>query len=173
MFRVSVLDHWKEKHKSRANEHVRIRRELEALETERQRIFAMHRSGVYTDKEFLEQKNMIEVQKNEKGRRLNRGADNGEWLDQALTDLAELFESPGRSWVELEPTYSRRLEFQRMVFSETLPFDGQTFGTARLTCAYGMMREFQGDRSGLVAQIRARWNHVVEELCRWTMEERS
>jgi site-specific DNA recombinase len=167
IFRAAVLDCWREKNRNRADEHARIRREIETLEKERERVFALHRAGVYTNEEFLEQKNVIEVQKNEKIHLLNRGVDDGTVLDEALTELAHLFENPAETWVQLEPTYSRRLEFQRMIFKETVPFDGELFGTAELTCVYGMNREFQGDRSALVAQIRARWNGLLNELQSW------
>jgi hypothetical protein len=137
------------------------------LDKERERIFSYHRSGVYTNEEFLEQKNAIEVQKNEKARLLGQGADSGELLTQALGELVQWFRSPAESWIELEPTYSRRLQFQRMIFKEALPFDGKTFGTAELTSVYGMISEFQGDRSGLVAQVRMKWNQIIDQIHAW------
>src|SRR3989344_6044967 len=61
VFKAVVIDVWQSNYKKLDTENVTIRKGIEELEMERQRVFDMHRSEPYTDIEVVEQKDLINL----------------------------------------------------------------------------------------------------------------
>jgi site-specific DNA recombinase len=173
MFKAVVLDHWKSNFQGLDRQNKAIRKEIVQLEKERSAVFDYHRRKIYTDADFNEQLRLIENQINEKRLLTVEKAQEEIDMYKVLETCLSFVSSTAQAWLKMKDDYQGRLIFQRRVFDDRIQFDGKAFGTPSLTLIYELHRDWDGTHSTLVAQIRARWNHVVEELCRWTMEERS
>jgi DNA invertase Pin-like site-specific DNA recombinase len=166
VFRAAVLDVWAEEEGMIAERREEARRAIERLTNERRRIFAYHRSGVYGDEDFAEQRNLVDFEIREKGRLAEETAEGYE-IEEVLEHAFSFIRNPARSWEQLEPTYAARIRLQRLIFRGDVPFDGERCGTADLGLIYALNQEFRRGNSPLVALIRMRWNDVLEELHQW------
>lgn len=166
-FKAIVLDIWRNNHKVIENARRRQRAEHDKLEKERQRIFNAHRSGVYSDVEFLEQKATI-------NRRISQlqidglpEPDGGDEFDmeEALDYCFDFARDPAARWQHLD--YPGKLRFQKLLFDGNIPFDGSKFGTAQMSPIYALSERYAGDPTNLVTPIRAGWNRYIIELKKW------
>ena len=162
-----MLDLWRDNYK--ITEELRRKRQAarNKLDQERQRIFDAHRAGLYSDAEFLEQKDMI-------AKRIAQldidslpvsGGDDFD-MEAAVEHCFDFVRDTARRWQKLD--YANKLRFQKLIFEENITFDGSNFGTAQLSPIYALSERFDGDSSNLVTPIRAQWNRVVECLRLWT-----
>jgi DNA invertase Pin-like site-specific DNA recombinase len=162
-----MRDLMREDERGKDGQRARLQSQIVALDREREEVFRLHRSGVYTDEDFREQKRLLDLKKHEKSRLFEEAAGMVGNLDVALARIRERFEDVAGTWMRLEPSYSERLRFQRLIFSKAVPFDGEAFGTAETTCIYSAIRGFDGDKNCLVAHCRAVWHRLLDELRRW------
>lgn len=149
-FRAVVMDVWQSNFKKLDADNARLRKEIETLEIERQRIFDMHRTGKYTDEEFYEQKQLVTVSLYQKRELLDDKRIEEFNMDEALDTCFQLTRDSGKTWQRLAHTPLLRDWFQKSVFPEKVTFDGEKFGTAKLSLIYKMNRERQADNSTLV-----------------------
>lgn len=166
-FREVVMRVWKDQGTFLRARNEGIQRDIQKLLLERQRVYQYHRAGVYNDEDFEEQKRLIGESIDEKKQLLERGADREFNMEAALDHAFSKMRNPAKTWIELEPKISERLLFQRQIFKERLSFDGKRFGTRNLPLIYQLNLESRGQKSSLVAQVRARWNFVLDELKTW------
>lgn len=166
-FKAIVRDTWRDQHQVVLESKQRLEAQLLKLQQERERIFAAHRSGIYSDTEFLEQKNEIDRKlvlarpqyEPDKGHaNLDIEAD----LDRALSFVRHT----SANWQKL--AHHDKLRFQKLLFKSEIPYDPVTgFGTAELSLIYSLPLPPLVLKSPLVTPTGTEWNHLLEELRKW------
>ena len=149
LFKEIVLDLWKKNFKQMDNVGNQLRREIQVLTHERQKVFEYHRAGKYTDDEFLEQKNAINRQIDEKTRLLNEQHVEELDMDSALEHCFWTIRHATKIW--MEPNYSQKIQLQNAIFTNPIPFDGKRFGTSDLSIIYELGLVSPVSKTSLVA----------------------
>lgn len=150
VFKEIVRDVWQSNYRKLDSENAGIRKEIEVLEVERQRIFDFHRSGKYTDGEFLDQKDLVNMKIQEKKFLLEEKRIEEFNMDEALDYTFRFVRESGKTWKELVDLPSHRARFQKQVFPEKITFDGEKFGTTKMSLVYKLNKENSGKKSDLV-----------------------
>jgi len=167
LFKAVVLDIWKNNYSSLDEENNKLRSSIKRLEEERQRIFDLHRSGTYSNEEFLEQKRLVNQKITEKRCMIQDKRIEEFDMEEALDYCFEFVRNTAATWLRLAPKYEIRLRFQQRIFEKNISFDGKEFGTADMSPIYKLNHEFDGQESTLVALVRKNWNRIVEQLNAW------
>tara|TARA_B100000508_G_scaffold60333_1_gene47062 strand:- start:110405 stop:111931 length:1527 start_codon:yes stop_codon:yes gene_type:complete len=149
-FKAVVLDVWQSNFKKLDKENEKVRRDISNLEDERQKVFEFHRSGVYKDIEFLEQKESINKRihlnksllKEKQFEELN--------MDEALSFCFDFVRDSSKTWKDLEKQPEHRLRFQKLLFPEKITFDGAKFGTTKMSLIFEINKKAGADTSKLV-----------------------
>ncbi len=150
LFRAVVLDIWKSNYKKFDDENAAARRKIEKLEQARQKVFDLHRQGTYSDEEFAEQKKFVIRQLDEQYQLLDeRRADEFD-MEAALDYTLEYITNATKVWVGFASNYPARIRFQKLIFREKLPFDGENFGTTVLSPIYQLKETSLSEKSLLV-----------------------
>lgn len=149
LFKAVVLDIWQSNYKKLDEQNARIRNEVSLLEAERQKVFDFHRTGKYSDDEFLEQKNKINQAINQKHLLIQESRVEEFDMEAALDYCFGYVRATAKTWLEAD--YPTRLRFQKLVCKEKINFDGQKFGTAKLSQVYKINQEYAGKKSKVVA----------------------
>lgn len=149
-FKAVVLDVWQENYKKLDAENGRIRKDLEVLELERQRVFDLHRKGAYSDTEFLEQKNLINNEINQRRARLDDKQIEEFNMEEALAYCFNFVRDSAATWLALESDPAQRTRFQKQLFPEKVTFDGQKFGTSKKSLIYELSEHDDAKNSNLV-----------------------
>jgi site-specific DNA recombinase len=136
LFKEIVLDVWKSNFKRLDADNARIRKEIEVLEIERQRIFDKNLSGTYSDTEFLQQKSYVDRKVAEKKLLLQEKQIEEFDMDTALDYCFRFVADTAKTWADLADQPERRIRFQNQVFPEKVMFDGTKFGTKKLSLVY-------------------------------------
>jgi site-specific DNA recombinase len=150
LFKAVVADVWQSNYKLLDAENARIRKEVEALEYERQRVFDMHRTGKYSDTEFLEQKDYINLKVTEKKLLLQEKQIEEFSMETALDYCFSFVRDTAKTWLELAPHPEQRTRFQNQVFPEKIEFDGKKFGTKKMSLVYELNQPNADKNSDLV-----------------------
>ncbi|HVM73917.1 MAG TPA: recombinase family protein [Candidatus Paceibacterota bacterium] len=150
IFKAIVLDIWQSNYKKLDSENERVRKEIQNLEIERQRVFDLHRSGKYTDEEFLEQKNIVNTVVQQKTRLLEEKRIEAFDMDAALEYCFRFVRQTADTWIALEKLPAHRMRFQKQIFPEKMTFDGQKFGTGKMSLVYKINQESSGKKSQVV-----------------------
>lgn len=127
-----------------------MRKEIEKLEIERQRVFDLHRSGKYSDNEFLEQKNIINAVVQQKKLMLEEKRVEEFDMDVALDYCFRFVRHTAETWLKLEKLPSHRARFQKKIFPEKINFNGKKFGTTKMSMVYKLNKENGSNKSQLV-----------------------
>ena len=129
LFSAIVTDVWKEKTKETSRSNEDIKRAVERLKLDRQRIFDLHRKGVYSDEIFVDQKcvndERIAHEEGKTMQEMHAGVD----LPVALEHCQKVVGNISKTWKSAK--YEVRQRIQRTVFRAPVPFDGMKFGTAQ------------------------------------------
>lgn len=152
IFKEIVLDIWSTNYKKLDEENSRTRKEVAKLEQDRQRVFELHRSGVYTDDDFLAQKAVVNRSIDQKHRLLNDKRIEEFNMEEALSYCFDFVRNTAKRWVKFE--YPERVRFQKMIFDGNVKFTGEKFGTGELSLVYKGNQEYQRDKSTLVTPQR-------------------
>jgi site-specific DNA recombinase len=140
-------------------------RELDKLNTARQRIFDAHTKGLYSDEDFLQQKREIE-ERIARQQSLKPDAKSHEIdINAALDFTFKMIRNAPDHWPRL--TYEKRQRFQKLIFNGNITFDGTKFGTAQLSPIYALYRDCGPDVSTLVTPDGQIWNRILQELRAW------
>ena len=150
LFKAVVVDIWKNNYQTLDNENEKIRREIVALEQERQKVFDFHRSGKYSDEEFEQQKKYVNERITEKRLLINEKAAEEYNMEEALDYCFNFIRDSAKTWKEFEVNHSIRVRFQKRIFTGALEFNGKTFGTPKLSCVYELNEHFLNDETSLV-----------------------
>lgn len=148
-FRAIMIDIWQSNYKKFDEMNGTVRRDLERLEEERQKVFELHRSGRYNDDEFLEQKNFINERIYAKRTLLEENHVEEFNMEEALDYCFNFIRNSAKTWERLE--YEQKLRFQNQIFEEKPKFDGEKFGTPKLSTVYAISKQYRGKKSQLAA----------------------
>lgn len=149
LFKQIVMDIWRSNYKKFNETNDEVRKQVEGLESQRLKIFDLHRTGKYTDEEFFEQKGIITNQIKEKELLLQDNRVEEFDMDEALTYCFNFVRDSAKSWADLRPELKPR--FQNQIFEEKLQFDGKKFGTIKMSPVYAINKEYGGKKSNLAA----------------------
>lgn len=149
LFKAVVLDIWKNNYKTMDMENAKIRRDITALEAERQKVFDFHRAGKYTDDDFLEQKNKINDTINQKHSLIQEKREEEFEMEEMLDYCFSYIRTTAKSWIKAD--YATKLRLQKLVFAGSINYDGEKFGTPDLRLVYKINQHFRADKSSLVA----------------------
>lgn len=150
IFRAVVLDVWQSNYRKLDAENERVRKEIEQLEAERQRVFDLHRAGKYNDDEFLDQKDRVNLRINERKFLLQEKQVEEFDMEVALDFCFRYIRDGGKTWLELEEFPAFRARFQKSVFPAKVSFDGEKFGTTKVSMIYKLKEESRSKKSNLV-----------------------
>ena len=152
LFKAIVVEVWQQNYKQLDNENIRLRKEIEKLEQERQKVFDFHRAGKYTDEEMIEQKALINEHINQKRLLIQGKAVEELNMDEALDYCFRFIRQTAKVWQIFEEDYQLRLRFQKRVFpSGKSTYDGKEFGTSTLSPIYRINMLYKKQKSSLVA----------------------
>ena len=149
LFKSVMIDIWQSNYKKFDEDNVRTRRDIDGLEQERQKVFDLHRTGVYNDNDFLEQKNVINQKIMEKSQLLHDSRIEEFNMEEALDYCFQFVRNTAETWLRLKK-YENRIRFQNNIFAEKISFDGKKFGNTKLSRIYDLNREYNGKKSHLV-----------------------
>lgn len=147
LFKAVVVEIWQNNYKKLDADNARVRAEVEVLEMERQKVFEFHRSGKYSDEEFLEQKKFINSSIDKKHLLLTENRIEEFNMEDALDYAFGFVRSTAKTWSELG--YQNKLRFQKLICKEKIKFDGEKFGTDKLSLIYAINQEYNGNKSNL------------------------
>ncbi len=150
VFKEVVLDIWKNKYQNAEKENEKIEKEISALENQRQMIFDLHQSGVYTDEEFISQKNIVSRKIGQKKLLKNEVNTQESNIKEALDHCFNFIRNTSETWIELEKKPESRLCFQNLIFIENIKFSGEEFGITRLSLVYELNQTCGTNKSQLV-----------------------
>jgi site-specific DNA recombinase len=150
VFKAVVIDVWRSNYKRLDADNARARKEIEVLESERQRVFDLHIAGTYSDAEFKEQKAYINQRIEEKKTYLDEKRIEEFSMESALDFCFELVRDSGKTWTELlnQPEY--RLRFQKMIFPRKVTYDGKKFDTTKTSLVFEINQTSGADSSKVV-----------------------
>ena len=149
-FRAIMMDVWQSNYKRFDEQKRQVNKELEKLEGERQKVFDLHRSGSYSDDEFLEQKRLINGKIREKRTLLTESHIKEFDMEESLNYCFMLNREAAKTWLRLKE-YDYKLRFQKNIFPGKITFDGKKFGTTKLASIYQLNKDSDGGTSNLVA----------------------
>ena len=150
IFKAIVVDIWQSNYKKLDIENAHVRKEIENLEIERQRVFDLHRAGKYSDDEFLEQKNIINAVVQQKKLMLEEKRVEEFDMDAALEYCFRFVRHTADTWLMLEKLPAYRARFQKKIFPEKITFTGEKFGTTKMSMVYNINKESGDKKSDLV-----------------------
>ena len=153
VFKAIVVEVWQSNYKRLDSDNARIRKEVAVLETERQRIFDMHRAGKYSDEEFLEQKNLVLDKIRQKKSQLGEKEIEEFDMEESLGYCFQFVRASARTWLELEDLPEYRLRFQNQAFPGKVTFDGKEFGTKKMAMVYKLNKE-NGPKKDTLVTLR-------------------
>lgn len=155
MFKAIVLDIWENNYKQLNQNNERVRAELGKLEQERLKVFEIHRTGKYSDAEFLEQKNYLNDKIQQKQQLIQDNYIEEFNMEEALSHCFTFVRETSKNWVRLKKTnYINAMRFQNRIFPEKITFDGEKFGTDNLSMVYKMNQQSGAKKSQLVTLQR-------------------
>lgn len=150
LFKAIVLDIWQNNFKNFDTENAKIRKAIESLERERQEIFTFHRSGVYSDQEFVEQKAIVMKKIADKKAQIVVVSKQEFNMDEALEYCFSFIRNTAQTWINYEKKPEKRLRFQKLIFEGNIPYAEKKFGTTQLSCIYDLYQSYRADPSMLV-----------------------
>jgi DNA invertase Pin-like site-specific DNA recombinase len=143
-----------------------VQKELTELESARQKIFQLHRAGVYTNDEFLEQRSIVDDRIKQKHLSLVNRVEEVDWDLKAETCL-NLLSDPLATWQGFSSDFAKQLRFQKLLVPKGLTYDGQTLRTPKLSLIYELLEGSRDAKFRLEPLLEERWNEVVDELEAW------
>lgn len=154
-FKAIVMDIWESNYKRMDENNAKIRSEIDKLEQERLKVFELHRAGKYSDDEFLEQKEIANKKMYAKRQLLSDNHIEEFDMEEALNYCFNFVRETSKNWIRLKKTnYARAVQFQTQIFPEKITFNGEKFGTEKLSLVYKMNQQFDADKSKLVTPQR-------------------
>ena len=147
-----MLEIWKSNYKKFDEVNGQVRKEIDKLEQERQKIFDLHRTSAYTDEEFVEQKKIVNQKIFEKSQFLHDNRIEEFNMEEALDYCFSFVREVAKTWARL--TYPNNARFQKMVFPEKIGFDGKKFGNTKLATVFKLKQDYDGKKSDLVPPLR-------------------
>lgn len=151
-FKAVVMDIWQNNYKKLDEDNAKVHLQIEKLESDRQKVFDMHRAGKYSDDEFLEQKDIINKTIYHKRQLLVDNHIEEFDMEEALDYCFRFVRETSKTWVRLKKqSYERLMRFQKQVFPQKITFDGNKFGTTDIALVYKLNQQNGANKSQIVA----------------------
>lgn len=160
LFKAIVLDIWETNHKKFDEVNNKTRKQINTLKDERQKIFELHRSGKYSDQEFIEQKGIIKNRIEQQRLLIQDKWEEEVNMEEVLKHCFNFIRNTAKTWIAVD--HPTRIQFQNLIFSGKLEFDGKKFGTDNLSLIYQLKKTSQCEKSSLVAFRRFSWNQLIQ-----------
>lgn len=154
VFKNIMLDIWKSNYKTFDQNNEQLRKEINTLENQRQRVFELHQKGIYSDSEFVDQKNNINSKIRDKEKLIHDKRADELNMDESLEYCFSFIRVTSKTWLNLKDKPEKRLQFQKLIFEDNLYFSGDKFGTPKLTPIYSLYQQYLVDPSSLVTLQR-------------------
>ncbi|MBP9762356.1 recombinase family protein [Patescibacteria group bacterium] len=145
LFKAIVLDRWAEKQSAADHENKRIQNEVERLQEERQQVFVYHRTGIYSDEDFAQQKRAMDTLIEQKRTLLVDQWTREFQMNAALGYCFDYVRNTSKEW--LESRLPRKNRLMGLVFKKPVPYDGENFGTPSLSLVYQLNQDFQNSKA--------------------------
>lgn len=149
LFKAIVLDVWQKRQANAEAADRQIQRDLQTLKERRQAIFDQHLKKPYSDDLFTEQMGIVEKQIHEKQLLLSDKWEKDFHINEALHHCFNFIRHASRTW--LEASYDNKLRLQRLILETSVPFDGEKFGTPKLSLVFQQKKTPMSESSSLVA----------------------
>ncbi len=150
LFREVVLDIWKNNYQKISNDNKIIKRDIDNLELKKRTIFNKHQSGVYTDQEFIFEKDLVNRQIAEKNLLIKDEREDNFNMEEALDFSIGYIKNTSKTWLDLENDFDKRIRFQKLIFEQKLKFIKNEFGTPKLSPIYELNKQFLVNPTTLV-----------------------
>ena len=149
LFKGVVLNIWQSNYKKFDENNARVRKGIDRLEGERQKVFSLHRKGIYTDEEFIDQKKRVNSRIDQKHLLLQESRVEEFNMEEALNYCFRFVGKTSKTWIKGD--LETKIRFQKMIFKGKTEFDGEKFGNPELSPIYALNKEYAGKKSKLVA----------------------
>ncbi len=150
-FKEIVIDTWKSKFKELNFDNTRINNEINRLELKRLKVFEFHQQGKYSDEEFVEQKNILNDLITKQRSQISENVVEEYNIEEVLGYCFDLARAPDKTWKNLKATnFPNLIKFQEILFPEKIYFDGQKFGTNKVSLIYSLNEQNGVSNSKLV-----------------------
>lgn len=150
VFKAVVMDVWKSNYKKLDGANAKIRKTIETLEVERQRVFDLHINGTYSDEDFMRQKSRVNESIYAQRQFLLENHVEEFNMEEALEYCFQFVRQSARQWLELKDLPAHRARFQNQIFPEKVTYNGKKFGTKKMSMVYNMNQQSGADKSKLV-----------------------
>ncbi len=165
LFETVVIDCWRNNKETSMQEKEHYGQELKRLEARKEQLIQMRLNNEISKEEFLKLKDGLENQII--GIQISNNEAQIEQLDieAAMSYVTMFLKDPARIWQDMNEI-TQKQRFQKIVFPEGLTYDksSDTFGTAVLSPIFKLIREFEGDKSDLVARVGQIWHGLVIQI---------
>ena len=153
LVKAVVMDVWTERVINHNQDQTTVERRISELRNEKKTLLEQKRKNpsLYTDDEFLEQKHYLDNQVNqleaERTDEIELNNDFEDVVEKAFVYLCQ----PVKAWERLD--IRSKTEFQRAIFKNGLPFDGEEFGTAKISLLVEILQASSAQKSHLVRGV--------------------
>jgi hypothetical protein len=148
MFKAVIRDLWRDRTQDARKQNAAVKKALDGLVAERQKVFDLHRSGIYSDQDFRDQKNLIEKRISDENAKFSIEESSDADLYGATDVCFEYLHRLPGAWKRASSPTKQKI--QKLVFEEKVPFDGRALGTAKTSLILELNKTFRGGRSHLV-----------------------
>lgn len=149
-FKAIIIDIWKNNCKNFNNQNQKVREELVVLEEQKQHIFELHQKGIYDDKDFINQKDIVNKKMAQKEILIHEKKLDEFNMEDALDYCFGFIRQTAKTWVDFGKEPEKRLRFQNIIFNGNIEFSGEKFGTTKLSPIYSLYQQYLVDPSCLV-----------------------
>jgi hypothetical protein len=125
-FKAIVLDIWQSNYKITDEANEVHHKEVKKLEAERQRVFDSHRMGLYSNSEFLQQKDRINRQISHHLAHTQEIRKDEMDMEEALSYCFDFVLNTAERWEVL--THPHKLRFQKLIFDGNVAYNGEKLG---------------------------------------------
>ena len=88
-------------------------------------------------------------------------------MEEALDFCFRFVSESDKTWIELADLPLHRFRFQKQLFPEKISFDGEKFGTAKLSPILRLNQENGANKSQLVSPLYLEWNTLESMVLKW------
>ncbi|MBP9759912.1 MAG: zinc ribbon domain-containing protein [Candidatus Pacebacteria bacterium] len=150
VFKAIVSEEWKRKTKDSFDVNIKLIKEIETLEKQKEDICNLLEKGIYTEDLFTHRISSINSQILEKRSDLVDTKIKDLDLDKALEYCFTLIRNTSTTWLEYENIPDKRVRFYNLIFEEKLSFLNNEFGTTKLSPIFNVYQRYLVDPSNLV-----------------------
>lgn len=154
LFKAVIMDIWKNNYVAFNEENNKLRIEVKEIEKRIEAIFDHYERGIYSGVEFLQRKNNLNMEKARKEALIQENRMEEFDMDEALEYCFNFIRNASTIWQEIKNEPELVNSFQKLIFKEKIPFEGDGFGNSKLASIYELEKELGEENSSLVTSRR-------------------